>query len=169
VATSSELPTDRLAVGQLLVRLLRQFREELLAGADEGGYDDVRMPHLQIFGNVGVDGIRLTDLATRAQLSLSATSEFVNDLQSLGYLERRADPSDGRAKLIFPTPRGQQVLDDAGDRVAYIEQRWAALVGHDQFASSMMTLQNLLRATTRHVPVRSDQPGIMGGADQPRL
>jgi DNA-binding MarR family transcriptional regulator len=148
VPKSSDLQTDRLAVGQLLVRLLHEFRAELLAGAAEGGYEDLRMPHLQIFGNVGIDGIRLTDLAARAQLSLAAASEFVRDLDALGYLERRADPSDGRAKLIFPTRRGRQALDDAGDRVAGIEQHWAGLVGTQEFASAMQTLQRLLDGLT---------------------
>ncbi|HET6530052.1 MAG TPA: hypothetical protein VFH03_05480 [Actinoplanes sp.] len=33
-------------------------------------------------------------------MSLVATSELVDDLQRLGYVERRSDPLDGRAKLI---------------------------------------------------------------------
>jgi DNA-binding MarR family transcriptional regulator len=144
MATASDLPTDRQAIGQLLVRLLYRFRQELLSVAADGGYPDIRTPHLQIFGNLGIDGIRLTDLAARAQLSLAATSEFVTDLQQLGYLERRPDPADGRAKLIFPTPRGRQALDDAGDRVAEIEHDWSTLVGRTQFDQACRTLQDLL-------------------------
>jgi DNA-binding MarR family transcriptional regulator len=139
-----ELPTDRLAIGQLLGRLLREFRSELFAPAAAHGYPDVREPHLQIFGNVGIDGVRLTELAARAQLSLAATSELVNELQHLGYLERRPDESDGRAKLIFPTARGRRALDDAGDRVAEIERHWSGLVGPDRFAAACRTLQELL-------------------------
>src|SRR5512142_125520 len=95
--TSRDLPTDRLAIGQLLVGLLRQFRAELFQAAAERGYPDLREPHLHIFGNVGVDGIRLTDLAARAQLSLATTSELVSELERLGYLERRPDPDARRA------------------------------------------------------------------------
>ncbi len=113
MATSRDLPADRLAIGPLLVRLLRQFRAELFEPAAGHGYPDLREPHLHIFGNLGVDGIRLTDLPARAQLSLATASELVSDLQDLGYLERRADGTDKRAKLIFPTPRGRQALDDA--------------------------------------------------------
>ncbi|MFJ4844555.1 MULTISPECIES: MarR family winged helix-turn-helix transcriptional regulator [unclassified Streptomyces] len=148
MASSSDLPVDRLAVGQLLVRLLREFRTEMFASAAARGYGDLREPHLQIFGNVGIDGIRLTDLAARAQLSLAAASELVNELQDLGYLERRPDPSDRRAKLIFPTVRGRQALDDAGGRVAEIEQRWSAAVGPEHFAAACRTLQHLLDALT---------------------
>jgi len=95
-----------------------------------------------------VDGIRLTDLATRAQLSLATASELVSDLQDLGYLERRADRTDKRAKLIFPTPRGRQALDDAGDRVAQIEEHWAQIAGPERFADTCRTLQELLDTLT---------------------
>jgi DNA-binding MarR family transcriptional regulator len=152
--TSRDLPTDRLAIGQLLVRLLRQFRIELFAPAAEHGYLDLRQPHLHIFGNLGIDGIRLTDLAARAQLSLATTSELVSQLERLGYLERRPDPSDGRAKLIFPSPRGRQVLDDAGDRVAQIEQHWAQLIGPDRFADTGRALQELLDKLTGEPPTQ---------------
>ena len=144
MATASDLTADRLAIGQLLVRLLYLFRQELLSPAAERGYRDIRAPHLQIFGNLGIDGIRLTGLAARAQLSLAATSEFVTELQELGYLERRPDPADGRAKLIFPTPRGRKALDDAGDRVAEIERHWSALVGRTRFDQAARALQDLL-------------------------
>jgi len=144
--TSSDLPADRLAIGQLLVRLLREFRSEMFAPAAVRGYEDLREPHLQIFGNVGIDGIRLTALAARAQLSLAATSELVNELQELGYLERRGDVTDRRAKLIFPTARGRRALDDAGHRVAEIEQHWSTLAGAERFDDACRTLQGLVDA-----------------------
>jgi DNA-binding MarR family transcriptional regulator len=124
---------------------LRHFRTELLTAASASGYDDVREPHLQIFGNIQ-DGARLTELANRAQLSLAATSELVNDLQRLGYLERRPDPRDGRAKLIVPTRRGRAALAAAGDRVAEIEEHWANLIGRDQFGDACRAMQDLLDA-----------------------
>jgi DNA-binding MarR family transcriptional regulator len=144
MVTARDLPTDRLAIGQLLGRLLYYFRQDMLDVAGGHGYPDLRAPHLQIFGNVGINGIRLTDLAARAQLSLAAASEFVTELEQLGYLERRPDPADGRAKLIFPTVRGRHALDDAGDRVAEIEQTWARLGGDTDFQRACHTLQRVL-------------------------
>jgi len=144
MTTSRELPLDRLAIGQLLVRLLHEFRVELFAPAAEQGYADLRQPHLHIFGNVGIDGVRLTELAARAQLSPATTSELVSDLQRLGYLERRRDPADGRAKLIFPTKRGRKALHDAGNRVAEIERHWSKLIGTARFAEACSTMQELL-------------------------
>ncbi len=144
MATSRDLPTDRLAIGQLLIRLLREFRRELSAPAVAAGYGDIRDPHLQIFGAIGMGGVRLTDVAARAQLSLAATSELVNDLQDLGYLERQQDPRDGRAKLICLTERGRAVMAHAGDRVATIEEQWSAVVGTGPFTQMCATMQRLL-------------------------
>jgi len=144
VNPSSELPTDRLAVGQLLGRLLYHFRLELFAEREER-FPDLRFPHLQIWGNVGIEGIRLTALADRAGLGLPACSELVDDLQRLGYLERRPDPTDGRAKLIFPTVRGREVLDAAGNAVAELEHRWRGSLRPGEFDRACRTLDELLR------------------------
>lgn len=143
--TSSGLPTDRLAIGQLLGRLLYRFRGELFAGASaDERFRDIRFPHLQVWGNVGIDGIRLTDLAAKAQLSLAACSELVDELQALGYLARRPDPSDGRAKLIFPTSRGRNILDAAGQAVGELERRWRAKLPRGDFDAACRTLDELL-------------------------
>lgn len=144
MAASRDLPSERLAVGQLLVRLLREFRDDLAAPRAGAGYGDVREVHFQIFGNIRMGGIRLTELADRAQLSLAAASELVNDLEDLGYLTRRPDPDDGRAKLIDLTKRGRALMADAGGRVADIERRWSKLVGARDFAHMTRTMQRLL-------------------------
>jgi len=144
VAESRDAVENRLAIGQLLVRLLREFRDDLAAPRADAGYGDVREPHFQVFGNIRSGGVRLTELAERAQLSLAATSELVNDLADLGYLTRRPDPADGRAKLIELTKRGNDLMADAGDRVVAIERRWAALVGERNFAQMCRTMQRLL-------------------------
>jgi DNA-binding MarR family transcriptional regulator len=144
MATSRHRPLGRQAIGQLLVRLLREFRDDLAEPRADAGYGDIREPHLQIFGNIRLGGIRLTELADRAQLSLAATSELVNDLSSMGYVTRRPDPADGRAKLIDLTERGQALMADAGTRVADIELRWSELVGGNNFAQMCETMQRLL-------------------------
>lgn len=143
-SSSPRLPTDRLAVGQLLVRLLHEFRQTLFASVEGTEFDDLRFTHSQIWGNVGIEGIRLTDLASKANLSLAACSELVNDLQRLGYLERRPDPSDGRAKLIYPTSRGRALLDAAGTRVAELEADWRARLPEGEFDRACRALDVLL-------------------------
>lgn len=140
------LPADRLAIGQLLTRLLHQFRLSMFDLPEGHEFSDTRIAHLAIWGNVGVDGVRLTDLADRANLSMAACSELVNDLQRLGYLERLPDPTDGRAKLIHPTARGRALLDAAGRQVAEIESVWRAEVPERDFDQACATFDKLLTA-----------------------
>ncbi len=151
---------ERQAIGQLLVRLLAEFRSDLAGPRAEAGFGDVRDAHLQIFGNIRMGGVRLTELASHAQLSLSATSELVNDLENLGYLAREPDPSDRRAKLIVLSKRGQSLMAAAGVRVADIERRWAAVVGDDDFAHMCATMQ-LLLSRLAHAVDEGDPPVLV--------
>jgi DNA-binding MarR family transcriptional regulator len=138
---------ERLPVGQLLVNLTRLFRVALAAGGE--GADEVegiRPAHLQVFGSIKADGSRLTDLARSADLSLSATAELVDDLEALGYLQRRPDPSDGRAKLVSLTHRGWAAVRSGRAVIARIEADWAGRIGEERFADATAAMQDLLDA-----------------------
>jgi DNA-binding MarR family transcriptional regulator len=53
------------------------------------------------------DGLRLTEVAQRARLSKQTMTTMVRLLERDGLVARRPDPTDGRAALIFLTPRGR--------------------------------------------------------------
>jgi DNA-binding MarR family transcriptional regulator len=142
----SETPhSERLPVGQLLGNLIRLFRSELaVRGEASAGVEGIRPAHLQVFGSIKASGSRLTDLASSSALSLSAMAELVDGLEQLGYLERRPDPSDGRAKLICLTERGWQAIREGRRLIAEIEVDWAGALGGSDFESLCRDLQRLL-------------------------
>lgn len=145
-ASTNGVPGPRQPIGQLLVKLLHQFRLELLAAKERSDlFPGVGFAHLAVFGSIGVRGIRLTELAERASLSLAACSELLNELQELGYVERRPDPSDGRAKLIFPTELGRESLRAASQEVQALEHRWAAMLPEGDFERACRALDELVR------------------------
>ncbi len=155
--------TPRMPIGQLLGRLLHSFRRELHGRAQQEGYGDIREAHLQVFGAIDWKGTRLTELAARANMTLPAMSELVDDLQRAGYLERRPDPLDGRAKLIVPTRKGRRAIVQALRAVREIEASYAQNVGDERFAALVGVLQDLVdsrphswREPSSSVPVRSD-------------
>ena len=47
------------------------------------------------------------ELARRARLSKQAMTELVRHLEHDGLVERRPDPSDGRASVVFLTERSR--------------------------------------------------------------
>src|SRR3954447_1182946 len=144
--SSDRQAIERLPIGQVLANLIRLFRAELAARGQESSEEvaAIRPAHLQIFGTIKAGGSRLTDLARWSDLSLSATSELVDDLQRLGYLERRADPSDGRAKLVCLTDRGWTAMKEGRRVIAEIERDWAKAMGEASYAGLLAGLQALL-------------------------
>ena len=69
---------------------------------------------------------------------------LVDGLEQLGYLERRPDPSDGRAKLICLTELGWQAIREGRRLIAEIEVAWADALGDGDFESLCRDLQRLL-------------------------
>jgi DNA-binding MarR family transcriptional regulator len=144
MTSHTERSQQRAGIGQLLLRLLSYARREAALELARLGYPDIRPSHIQVLAHIPGKGIRLTELAERAHLSLAAASEFVSELEELGYLERLQDPRDRRAKTIVPTEKGRKAFRDGRRGSARIERRWAGLVGSDRFEEACELLQELL-------------------------
>jgi DNA-binding MarR family transcriptional regulator len=140
-------PAPRLAIGQLLVFHLRLFRERLLAESEglarEAGLQ-LRLSHLHVFGNIKADGSRLTDLAAWAGMARPSMAQLVDELEADGLVERRPDPTDGRAKFVALTPAGLDAIRAGRAIIARIETEYANQIGADRFESMCWTLQELL-------------------------
>ena len=55
-------------------------------------------------------GIKQADIAVKLGIEPMTLSTYLDRLQSLGFIERRADPADRRAKLIHTTPAAAEVI-----------------------------------------------------------
>jgi DNA-binding MarR family transcriptional regulator len=145
-------PGERLRIGQLLGNLVRLFRVELAErGESLQGVAGIRPAHLQVFGTIKADGTRLTDLAAWSNMSLSSMAELVDDLERLGYVERRPDPADGRAKLVCLTDTGWQAIRQGRHVIESIESDWGSRLGEERFESLCQSLQALVDALDPHV------------------
>ncbi len=92
------------------------------------------------------DGLRLTDLATRAGITAQSMGELVDDLEAKGYVERRPDPADRRAKRIYLTDRGRTNARVAKRATADVENYLAALVGQQRYQLLRRTLEDIIAA-----------------------
>jgi DNA-binding MarR family transcriptional regulator len=130
-------------IGQLLAQTTRLFQVELFRRLEAAGVEGARVPHTQVSAYIKAEGSRLTDLARAARMTLPAMSELVDDLERLGYVERRPDPSDGRAKLVMLTDNGWSAMRKAQATIRQLEDEYAEAVGRRRFAEFTATFQDL--------------------------
>jgi DNA-binding MarR family transcriptional regulator len=130
---------------RLLMTAADQFSEELLRRMAAAGFGDIRPGHGCVFGTIDPEnGSRLTDLAERANMTKQSVGEFTTDLERRGYIERVADPQDGRAKIIRLTPEGQHVHAIGRQLIDELESEWAERYGEARVAA----LRDALEAVT---------------------
>lgn len=129
----------------LLLRLLHQdWANDVDAALRAAGFGDIRPPHASVFPFVPAEGIQVSELAQLARVRKQTMAQAVAQLERLGYVERRPDPRDRRAQLVFLTARGEAVRPvgvAAGHRV---EARWAELTSQEEIEALRESLQRLL-------------------------
>jgi DNA-binding MarR family transcriptional regulator len=125
---------------------LEQFRREL----EESGYADLRPTHGCVFRFVREDGMRLTELATHADMTKQSVGELVDDLVDLGYVQRVPDPEDRRAKLICLTEKGIQAQRVGFGLIDEIEDRWAERFGSERIGDLREILEQIVMDFAPH-------------------
>src|SRR5882757_5892496 len=116
------------------------------ASLEESGINDVRPTHGCVFRFLHGDGMRLTELASLAGLTKQSVGEIVDDLATLGYLERYPDPTDRRAKLIRLTEMGLGAQRIGFSLFAELEEDWAEAFGADRIAALRSLLEEVALA-----------------------
>jgi DNA-binding MarR family transcriptional regulator len=139
---STEFDTPRPA---LMIRLLSvafdDFCEDLERRLADTPYNDIRISHGCVFGNIDPEGTRLTELAERARMTKQSVGEVTSDLEQRGYVERVPDPSDGRAKIIRLTERGRAAQVLGIGLIDELEEEWAERFGAERVAALREALE----------------------------
>jgi DNA-binding MarR family transcriptional regulator len=136
----------------LLRRASRAMIEEITERMEAAGFPDSPSRHYPVFENLDPDGTRLTVLATRAGITHQAMGELIGELVERGVVERVADPSDGRARLIRLTEEGRAIIGAAVREIAAIERTWARRL-------ELAGLHGDLRAAFEHVLAERGESG----------
>jgi len=115
---------------------------QIVDGVVGAGYPQ-KPSHSAVFAQIDPEGSRLTDLARGANMTPQAMGELVDELEGLGYVVRRPDPTDRRAKLIVLTERGQECIAAGLATIDGLEQRLTEILGergHQQLRRLLETL-----------------------------
>jgi DNA-binding MarR family transcriptional regulator len=101
----------------------------------------------RIAARLDQEGMRLTDLAAAAQVTKQTAAFLVGQLEQAGYVERRPDPTDARARLICIAERGVRAQAEARVVEQRIETEWTRHLGRDRMRELRRALTDL-RAVT---------------------
>jgi DNA-binding MarR family transcriptional regulator len=136
-------------LGILAARLLFAVQDELYDRLEDGGYGDLTRLHGAVVAHLDEEGTRATELARRSGRHKQVIGRIVDELEDLGYVERRADEGDRRAKLVVPTERGRKVMRLSDEIIADIERRQADAVGKAAYEQFSETLGAVVESLTR--------------------
>jgi DNA-binding MarR family transcriptional regulator len=90
------------------------------------------------------EGARLTSLAQSARITKQSMGALVDFLEESGYVERVADPDDGRAARIRLTARGRAFARDARAFGIALEREVAERIGARRLEELRATLELLV-------------------------
>jgi DNA-binding MarR family transcriptional regulator len=133
--------------GILLGLAYQTFADALRAHLNEGGFDDLGPAYGYVFRALAVDELHLTELAARLGMTDPGAMKIVHEMETRGYLERRSDPSDGRAKRLRLGARGRAALAAARRFHAVFERRLSKRLGARDVSVTRRVLEELVGAT----------------------
>lgn len=132
-------------LGQVLMLTLRDFQQRLDRDLEASGFPGIRYRHRTVFMHLDLHGAsRSVDLAAAAGIRPQSMMKIVHELEELGLVTRRPDPSDSRAKLIEFTAQGEQLIEQLTRSTEQVWEQYAALLGKDELRQVTTTLDSLL-------------------------
>ena len=136
-------PSDPL-IGLLLRLLYQHYAQDIDAALSEAGFGDIRPPHANVFPFVPPEGISVSELADLARVRKQTMAQAIDQLERMGYVERRPNPRDRRSRLVFLTERGESVRPVTHAAAERVEERWAELTSPKELEAMRASLLHLL-------------------------
>ncbi|MFF0342455.1 MarR family winged helix-turn-helix transcriptional regulator [Kribbella sp. NPDC004875] len=105
--------TGKPDLGILLLLADQEFVRELRGHVAGLGYEDQGRSDGFVFRTLAAGPTTISGLAERLEITKQGAGQIVDDMERRGYVERRPDPADARARLLHLTDRGRAALSAA--------------------------------------------------------
>jgi len=122
---------------------LDAIRQRMLDDIHGAGFTDLVPAHAAVLRYPGPQGRRPSDVAAESGMSRQAMNYLLGELEQLGYLVRRDDPTDKRSRRIELTERGVAVRQVMRDSVLGIEAELERELGRDRLVELRRRLAEL--------------------------
>jgi DNA-binding MarR family transcriptional regulator len=137
-------PEQDAPLARLLSLAARQMAIDLIGKLSEAGVTGHRDSWNNVMPHIPPAGIRLTELAARANMTKQAMAELVAEIERHGYLKRTTDPADRRAKIIEFTDQGWATVNLALSALAALEAEITGRLGEPAIRQLRITLLQIL-------------------------
>ncbi len=155
------MPFRDRATAALLAAVFERLNRQIVDGVVAAGFTDIRPAHGSVMSNlVHEDGLRASELAALASMTPQSMGELIDDLEGKGYIERRADPGDRRAKRVYLTRRGRAAVTASAAAVRAQEAMLEAKLGATELRELREILLDLLDSEVSQPEGGSSSPSV---------
>ncbi|MGW0245721.1 MarR family winged helix-turn-helix transcriptional regulator [Nocardia goodfellowii] len=99
-----------LDLGILLGLGYQHFVHEMREALAGQGFGDAGPSYGYVFRSLDRRAMNISELADRLTITKQGAAQLVDEMEKRGYVERRPDPGDGRAKLLYLSQKGNSAL-----------------------------------------------------------
>ena len=140
-------------IGQILMLATRDFQQRLARDLKERGVRGINSRQRNVILPLGQFGAsRSVDLAGAAGIRPQSMMKVVHELEQMGLVERRADPSDSRAKLIHFTKQGRQFIGELSASTETVWHQYLENSNNKQLTQAFTTLKQLTETAAGKKP-----------------
>ncbi|OUR97586.1 hypothetical protein A9Q81_13000 [Gammaproteobacteria bacterium 42_54_T18] len=104
------------------------------------------MSFIDVIPYLDPEGIRLKDLVVLHKTPKATLARLINSIHHQGFIDKKADPTDSRANILFITPKGVELVEKASNMAIKITNELSNLMGKqafDQFCEVVQKCFNL--------------------------
>lgn len=144
--------------GVLLGQAYQSFVQQLHAHLAEHGHEVLGASYGYVLRALAESPRTASQLGEQLGITAQGAAKVVDEMVRHGYVERRPDPADKRAKLLHLAPRGEDMLRTVRDFHAAYEQRLADRVGTAEVATTRAVLGEIKDEAMEPARIRTFRP-----------
>ena len=140
-------------LGRDLSFLSREMSRSLMQKSVARGHDGLKLNWDTVFLNLDFrEGSRIVDLAQINGLTKQAMSQIVAEIEQHGYVAKKDDPDDGRARKIMLTAKGKKLIQDSMEAYDELEAEYEGLIGREKLDQLIAIVSELVTARRQESP-----------------
>ncbi|TDW23289.1 MarR family winged helix-turn-helix transcriptional regulator [Kribbella kalugense] len=118
--------------------------DELQRRLAADGFEDSRFADGVVFQHLVAGPVTISTLAEKLGVTQQAASKSIADLSNRGYVSRRPDPADARARIVVLTDRGQAVIEAARKHRAALDAELRQTLGDAKVEKARLLMIDII-------------------------